>query len=406
MPFHKRTIRSIPLSRKTILMRADYNVPLREDGTIGDDFRIRASIPTIEYLLSMGCKLVIISHLGRPDGREAKYSLEPVAQHLAHQLKRDVRFVDETITPKAMMAVKSALAGSVVVLENLRFHKEEEENDPEFAAALAKASGADYFVQDGFGVVHRAHASTAAITQYLPSVAGLLLERELTAITDALESPSRPLLAVLGGAKVSDKIGVIERFVDIADKIFIGGAMANTFLNYRGKQMGESKYEPGQDKTLQVIYEKAAKKVGEGQVDSFIVLPTDVATATALSDEAKRNNVGVDELASDDRALDIGDASIELLADVAKDAKTVIWNGTVGCAEYPEFAHGSARLALELASHPEITSIVGGGDTVDFVLHWDSKNGGSFSHVSTGGGASLELIAGKKLPGVESLLDA
>lgn len=406
MSFFKQTIKTVPLAGETVLLRADYNVPLLGDGTIGDDFRIRASLPTIRQLLKDGCKVVIVSHLGRPEGRDPKLSLVPVAQRLADLLKEPVRFVDQTVGDKVAMAVKRAPKRSVIVLENLRFHPEEEANDEKFARQLAKDSGARYFVQDGFGVVHRAHASTSAITLQLPSVAGLLLEREYTTITDAMKAPKRPLVAVMGGAKVSDKIGVIEAFVGVADTIIIGGAMANTFLAYKGFSMGKSKLETDQAETLGRIYAAAADKVGADNVDKFIVLPTDVAVAAAVDAAEPRRNVSVSAVGPDDIALDIGDASIEAMVKAVATAKTVVWNGTLGYAELPEFAHGSARLALALATQPKTASIIGGGDTADFVLNWDARKGESFTHVSTGGGASLELMAGEKLPGIESLLDA
>jgi phosphoglycerate kinase len=405
MGFYKLTIRDVPLDSKTVLLRADYNVPLNKDGTISDDLRIRASLPTVEYLLKRGCKVVIISHLGRPEGRDSSLSLEPIAQRLARLLKKDVRFVNDCIGDRAYQAVKQAPDASVIVLENLRFYKEEEADDHAFAKKLAQASNARYFVQDGFGVVHRAHASTHAITLYLPSVAGFLLEKEYTSITNAMRSPKRPLVAVMGGAKVSDKIGVIEAFVGVADKILIGGAMANTFLSYKGVNVGASKVETDQHVELDRIYAAASKKVGDN-VDDFIILPTDVAVAKKIDPTDKRHVVSVDEIAKDDLALDIGDVSIETIVAQIGEAHTVIWNGTLGYAEIPAFAHGSARLALELAEHPEIESIIGGGDTADFVLKWDGRGGKDFSHISTGGGASLELMAGDKLPGIESLLDA
>lgn len=406
MSFFKQTIETVPLEGKTVLLRADYNVPLKSDGTIADDFRIRASVPTVKKLLKENCKVVIISHLGRPEGRDEKFSLEPVAQRLSELLGGPVRFVDQTVGDKVKMAVKRAPKRSVTLLENLRFDPREEANDEAFARQLAESSGARYFVQDGFGVVHRTHASTSAITMLLPSVAGLLLEREYTVITRAMESPRRPLVAVLGGAKVGDKIKVIEKFVSVADKIVIAGAMANTFLAYKGFNLGRSKIEADAEKTLDGIYKAAAAKVGEEKVDDFIVLPKDLAVARAVSPSEPRRVVADNDVGFDDIALDIGDRSIEEAAGIAAEAKTVVWNGTLGIAELPNFAHGSARLALTLATHPKITSIIGGGDTADFVLNWDAKKGASFTHVSTGGGASLDLMAGKKLPGVESLLDA
>jgi len=405
MGFFKQTITTVPLHGQTVLVRADYNVPLNDDGTIADDFRIRASLPTIKKLLKDGCKVVIISHLGRPKGRDPKLSLEPAAQRLAEYLGEPVRFVDQTIGDKVRMAIKRAPKRCVIVLENLRFDPREEENDEGFAKQLAHDSGARYFVQDGFGVVHRAHASTSAITMELPSVAGLLIEREYATITHAMKAPKHPLVAVMGGAKVADKIGVIKELIPVADTIIIAGAMANTFLAYKGYKMGKSIYEPDQTQTLGDIYAAAHKKVGDN-VDKFIILPTDLAIGKAIDANQSRTVVAVDGLNDDDIALDIGDQSIEKMITLVDQAKTVIWNGTLGYATLPNYAHASARLALTLATHPDITSIIGGGDTADFVLNWDAKKGGSFTHVSTGGGASLELMAGKKLPGIESLLDA
>lgn len=404
MHFYKKTVKDVPLEDKVVLVRADYNVPLK-NGKISDDLRIRASLPTLQYLQKEHCKIVIMSHLGRPEGtRDKKYSLEPVAKRLEELLGHDIIFIDDCVGDKVTQAVQKAEPGDVILLENLRFYPEEEANDLEFAKKLANASAARYFIQDGFGVVHRAHASTEAITRCLPSVAGLLLEREVSIITDGMKEPKRPLYAVLGGAKVSDKIKVIDKFVAIADRIFVGGAMANTFWAYKGADMGKSKFESNQKEVLDHIYATAYKKVGD-KVNDFIALPSDMAVAKTIDEGEKRQNVGVYELAKDDIALDIGDKTIEYFSNELAKAGTVIWNGTMGYAELPEFAHGSARVALAIASHPEITSIVGGGDTTDFVLKWDGHDGRSFTHVSTGGGASLDLMAGKALPGVEALLD-
>lgn len=405
MTFFKRTVKDVPIDHKVVLVRTDYNVPLTKDGKISDDLRIRASLPTLRYLLRHHAKVVIISHLGRPEGRDPKLSLEPIALRLAELLGVSVDFVEDCIGDKVTQAVKKAPIGTIVLLENLRYYPEEEKNGAVFAQEIAKSTTARYFVQDGFGVVHRAHASTDAITQYIPSVAGLLLKKEYTTITRAMEHPKHPFVAVMGGAKVSDKIGLIERFVNSADAIIIGGAMANTFLAYKGHHMGASMREKGQEPVLDSLYAKAHAKL-ETSIEDFIILPSDVAVATKPTIEAKRRNIKLGNLAKEDMALDIGDASIDRMGKIVKDAKTVIWNGTLGYAELPEFAHGSARLALELATHPQTTSIIGGGDTADFVLKWDGEGGKSFTHVSTGGGASLELMAGKKLPGIESLLDA
>ncbi len=405
MKFFKRTIRDVPLEGQTVLLRADYNVPLNEDGSVRDDFRIRASLPTVRYLLKHGCKVVIIAHLGRPESRDPKLSLEPAAQRLAELLGEPVRFVDRTIGEKARMAVKRAPKRSVIVLENLRFHKEEEANDEKFAKELAKTSGARYFVQDGFGVVHRDHASTAAITLQLPSVAGLLLEKEYVSIVSAMKHPKRPLVAVMGGAKVSDKIQVVDELVEKADRILIGGAMANTFFEEAGKPVGKSKFEDDQKETIKSIY-RAVQAKENVKADQFIVLPTDVAVAVEVTPDAKRTVEAVEEVKSGDIILDIGDETAKAYSKILEFAGTVIWNGTLGYAELPAFAKGSEAVAQALADSPTVDSIVGGGDTADFVIHWDKKHGDSFSHVSTGGGASLELMAGQKLPGVEHLLDA
>ena len=403
--FFKRTIKDVPIDNKTVLVRADYNVPLTADGEISDDLRIRASVPTLEYLISHRCKVVIMSHLGRPKGRDAVLSLEPIAARLSELLGRPVIFVDDCIGDKVLQAVKKAPSNAVILLENLRYYSEEEANDEAFAKDIAKSTAARYFIQDGFGVVHRAHASTDAITHFIPSVAGLLLELEYSTITAAMQKPVRPLVAVMGGAKVSDKITVIERFVEIADRIIVAGAMANTFLKYKGYSVGDSKVEDDQKAVLDSIYAAADKKM-PGRADDFIVLPADVAVGDSFSADATRRTVALSDVGQHDVILDIGDTAIENMVREVRTAKTVVWNGTLGYAEFPEFAHGSARLALELATAHNTTSIIGGGDTADFALKWDGNGGASFTHVSTGGGASLELMAGKKLPGVECLLDA
>lgn len=409
MGFFKQTVKDLPLrhgSHYRVLVRVDYNVPLK-DGKVDDDLRIRAGLPTLQYLLEHSCSLVLISHLGRPEGHDLSCSLKPAAKRLGELIGQEVIFVDDTTGDAAMQTVKKAPKGSIVMLQNVRFDAREEENDEAYAKAIARVAQADFFVQDGFGVVHRAHTTTEAITHQLPSVAGLLLEKEYATISKAMEDPERPLVAVMGGAKVSDKIQVVERFVKLADKVLIGGAMANTFLDYKGHSMGASKIESDQKETLDKIYAAAGKKVGEGgNVDDFLILPTDVAVAHAFEESEARVNKSIDQVQSDEMALDIGDDSIERYTSTLAEAKMVIWNGPLGVDMFRNFAHGSARVALTLATHPEIKSIVGGGDTADFVLKWDAQKGGSFTHVSTGGGASLDLMAGKKLPGVEALLDS
>jgi len=404
--FTKMTMRDVPLDGKTVLVRADYNVPEAEDGSIASDFRLQASLPTLKKLLERRCKVVIISHLGRPESREEKYSLKIVADRLSELLGMPVNFVPDCIGDLVKMSVKRAPSRSITLLENLRFYSEEEANDHAFAGKLARDSGAKYFIQDGFGVVHRAHASTSAITEFLPSVAGLLLEKEVTMIRGAMQNPKRPLLAILGGAKVSDKIPVVNALIDVADQIVIGGAMANTFLASEDISVGKSKIEPEQFDTVRQIREHVLQRVGENAARNYLITPSDVAVAAEISPKAKRRIVKVDDIAADDVALDIGDQTIERYARAIDRAQTVIWNGTMGMAEIDAFAHGSARLALEIAEKKgKLTSIIGGGDTADFVLAWDARGGESFSHVSTGGGASLELMSGEKLPGIEALLD-
>lgn len=389
-----------------MLVRADYNVPLTSDGKIADDYRMTQSLPTLQFLIKAGCKVVILAHLGRPKGVDKKLSLQPIAQHLSELLGKPVAFVPDCIGDQVKVAVKQAAPGDVILLENVRFHAEDEANDSTFAKALAESSMAKYFVQDGFGVAHRAHASTEGITRFLPSVAGLLLEKEVTTIINVMKSPKHPLVAVLGGAKVSDKITVIQRFVQLADQIVITGAIANTFLRYRGWPIGKSVYESGEEHLVERIYADARQKVGD-KVDDFILLPTDVAVAPAIGPGQTRTIVDVRSVGADDYILDLGPTSTDLMLARIKNAATVVWSGTLGYTEEIVFAYASAKLATALAAQKEQTfSVVGGGDTADFVLHWDHDNGKSFGLVSTGGSASLELMAGQKLPGVEALLDA
>ena len=407
MNFSKQTVRDIDVDRQVVLVRVDYNVPLKKDGSIDDDLRIRASLPTIKYLIERQCKLVLMSHLGRPEGRDQSQSLAPVAARLSELLGQSVKFIDDCIGDKVYQTVKHAPCGSVILLENLRYYPQEEADDMEFAKNIAKSTGANLFVQDGFGAAHRAHASTHAITQFLPSFAGLLLEKEVTMINRSMELPARPFVAIIGGAKISDKIDLIKRFIDKADKILIGGAMANTFLKFKRYDMGKSLVESGQDEILREIYDLAAAKVGPENVDDFLVLPKDLAVSTSIDDPDQiRREVSVDKIADDEMALDIGTQAIDQFCDIISTAKTIVWNGPMGIAEKEVFSIGSARIALAIAANNEDVSIVGGGDTADFVLKWSGGDESSFTHISTGGGASMELMSGKKLPGVESLLDA
>jgi phosphoglycerate kinase len=410
--FPKKTVRDIPLDGGVVLLRADYNVPINASGQIDDDYRLRMSLPTLNYLLGRDCKIVVIAHLGRPEGRiNAKYSLEIVAKKLSELLGNEVEFVDSCIGDRVIQEVKKLKEikdknKKILLLENLRFHKEEEENDKDFAKKLARDSGADYFVQDGFGVVHRAHASTSAITNYLPSVAGLLVEKEWLNIEGAINDPAKPLVAVLGGAKISDKIGMIERFIDKSDQIIIGGAMANIFLKYHGYEVGTSLVESGLDDEIKRIYKLAEDKVGLENVDNFIILPVDVVIGNLDEDgNIKRQVVDLNNVKKSDKILDLGDKSIIKICNILIKSRTVIWNGTLGYAEIPRYALSSMAVANTLAKHPEITSVIGGGDTADFVLKWDNKKGDSFTNVSTGGGASLELMSGLPMPGIDSLMD-
>ena len=407
--FPKKSFREVPLDGKTVLVRVDYNVPLRDDGSIADDFRIRASLPTLHALIDRRCKVILIAHLGRPDGKVSpKESLEPVAHRLMELLGQPVKFVNDCVGDVVVQASKRLHESEVLLLENLRFHADEETNDETFARQLAESSGAQYFVQEGFGVVHRAHASTEAITHFLPSSAGILLETEYTKITQAMKQPKRPLTAILGGAKISDKIPIIEKFIAVADHIVIGGAMANTFLRYNGLPIGKSKVEDGCDDMIRKIYDAASKKADTPQAYAeLIVLPVDVAVAKAISPDSERRVVSVKDVVEDDIILDIGTQSIERAVALIEQSHTVVWNGTMGMAELPNFAHGSARLALAIAEdRSSIDSVVGGGDTADFVMKWDGHDGAGFGHVSTGGGASIELMSGMSLPGIAALMDA
>lgn len=427
--FTKKTIRDIDIRGKRVLLRADYNVPVGHDGTITDDFRIKQSLPTLQALLEQDVRLVICSHLGRPKGPDdTSCSLAPVAKRLGELLERDVQFAPDCIGEAADKAVAQLQPGQVLLLENLRFYPEEEKNDDTFAAQLAKHG--EVFVQDGFGVVHRAHASTEAITHHLPSVAGLLLEKEVDTITRVMDTPERPLLAIIGGAKISDKIDVLNKFIDIADFIAIGGAMANTFLAADGIDIAKSKYEPNDVPVARDILARAREKAKRHRF--IFYLPQDGVVATSVDKTAKTRIVDWDThviadvenypkrptehsrtIAEDEMILDIGPFSGAFIAGGLQLAGTVVWNGTMGVTETPSlqgpvgpFAHGT-ELVIEAVlgeyGHRPF-SVVGGGDTVGYVVQ--RKLTGAFSHVSTGGGASLELMAGRHLPGVAALLDA
>jgi len=425
--FTKKTIRDIDVKGKTVLLRADYNVPVK-DGKILDDYRIQQSLPTVKYLLEHGAKLIICSHLGRPDGTSNPgLSLWPVAKRLNELLDNDVSFVEDSVGEKVEKAAKRLKPGDVLLLENLRFHAEEEKNDDNFAKSLA--SLADIFVQDGFGVVHRAHASTEGVTHHLPSVAGLLLEREVDTITNAMEAPQRPLMAIVGGAKISDKIEVLEKFIDIADFVAVGGAMANTFLLAEGYDMAKSLVEPDDVPLAKSILEKAKKKAKENKFvfylphDGVAATKIDAKTTTRIVDWGahvissiehypKRPPREANHMKPDEMLLDIGPFSASFIAGSIQLSQTVIWNGTMGVTETPAlqgavgpFSHGTETIVEAMLGefgHKPFT-VVGGGDTVSYIEQ--QKLVGAFNHVSTGGGASLELMSGKTLPGVAALAD-
>lgn len=403
--FPYQTIRDARVDKKQILLRADYNVPQNPDGSIADDFRIAASVPTLKFLLARGAKIVIISHMGRPkSAADQQFSLKIVAENLAEKLGIPVKFVADSVGEKVRAATENLAPGSVVLLENLRFYPEETANDRDFARALAADSHAELFVQDGFGVVHRAHASTSAITEFLPAVAGLLLEREYVQIKSAVDDPVRPLVAIMGGAKISDKIPLVKKFVAIADRVVMGGAMANNFLKFAGTNVASSLVEPGVDAIISEILASAREKWGDDFREKFI-LPSDVAISADGDFHSERVEVSLAQnpLYGDAKIFDLGSETIAKIAAAIAKSGTVIWNGDLGIDSVPQFSLASSSAAAAMIKSP-IVSVVGGGDTADFARHWDAKNGASFSHVSTGGGASLELMAGETLPGIAALL--
>ena len=402
--FKWKTIKDVDVAGKRILLRADYNVPLK-DGEILDDFRVEASLPTLKYLIERGAKIVIISHLGRPKSpADIQFSLAPIAENLSEKLGKKVKFAKDCIGEDVANLTAKMGSGDVVMLENLRFHPEEKADDREFAKNLAKDTHANLFVQEGFGVVHRAHASTHAITEFLPSVAGFLLKKEYVEIKSATDDPNRPLTALMGGAKISDKIPLVRKFVEIADNVVIGGAMANNFLKFNGKNVAKSLVENDVDEIIKEIMVAVREKWGENYNDHFI-LPTDVAIATDGDFHSPRVEVDLAEnpLYGEAAIFDLGEKTIAKIDDKIRESGTVIWNGDLGIDNVPQFSTASIA-AAENMTKTRIISVVGGGDTADFARHWDKLRGGSFTHVSTGGGASLELMAGEKLPGIYALM--
>lgn len=395
---NKATVRDVDVRGKHVLVRVDFNVPLDEGGTITDDTRIRASLPTIRYLLDNGAAVILMSHLGRPKGKvNPTYSLKPVAERLSELLGQPVALAPDCVGPEVTAQAKALQPGQVLLLENLRFHPEEEANDPNFARQLAALG--DIYVNDAFGTAHRAHASTEGVAHDLPAVAGFLMEKELNFLGSALENPKRPFVAISGGAKVSDKIAVLDRLIDIADAILIGGGMANTFFKANGLFVGDSLVE---DDKLDEARRLEAKAQAAGK---RFVLPVDVAVGEKFSNDAERTITTPDNIHEGWRILDVGPQTILAFGEVLADAQTIIFNGTLGVAEFPKFAQGTNALIALLVERTEAgaITIVGGGDSAAAVEAAGAAD--KVTHVSTGGGASLEFLEGRELPGVAALRD-
>ncbi len=389
--FNKKTIRDIDVKGKRVLVRVGFNVPLK-DGKIGDDTRIRATLPTLEYLLENGAALILCSHLGRPKGRPLpEYSLKPLAGYLAQLLGRPVSFVEDCIGPKADEAAKALNLGEVLLLENTRFHAGEKKNDPKMAEQLA--SLADVYVNDAFGPAHRAHASTAGVARFLPAVAGFLLEKEIKYLGQAIADPEKPFVAILGGAKISDKIGVINNLVSKVESILIGGGMANTFFKAQGYPVADSLAE---DSALDIARELAE------MTGPRLRLPVDVIIADKFEADAAKKTMATGPIPDGWRILDIGPQTVAHYAKVIQGANTVVWNGPMGVFEFPAFAKGTLGIAQALAESDAVT-IVGGGESVAAVKQ--SGLAGKITHISTGGGASLAMLEGLTLPALAALQD-
>jgi phosphoglycerate kinase len=394
---NKRTIRDADVAGKRVFVRVDFNVPLA-DGKVTDDSRIRAAIPTINLLLQRGARIILASHLGRPDGKvQDGLRLRPVGERLTQLLRRNVPVTGDALGVGTEDAIKRLRSGEVLLLENLRFHAEEEKNDPAFAATLA--SYADIYVNDAFGTAHRAHASTVGIAELLPAYAGLLMEREIEMLSRLLESPERPFAAILGGAKVSDKIKVIDHLLTKVDMLVLGGGMANTFLLAQGKAIGKSLAEPDRVEDARRIL--AAAEANNVQV----VLPIDVIVAKEVTRGTEYKTLPAEKIPASWHIVDLGKASQDLIVDALSNVRTVFWNGPLGVYEIPSFAHGTRAVARMLAERADngATVIVGGGDSVAAVTQEGLAD--RMTHISTGGGASLEFLEGRELPGVTVLPD-
>jgi len=389
--FNKKTIRDIDVKSKKVLVRVDFNVPTK-DGKVGDDTRIRAALPTIQYLLDHGAAVILCSHLGRPKGGpDPRFTLKPVADYLAQLMGKPVAFAEDCVGPAAESAAKALKPGQVLVLENTRFHPEEEKNDLDLAKKMA--SLADIYVNDAFGSAHRAHSSTEGVAHFLPAVAGFLMEKEIKYLGQAIDDPKRPFVAILGGAKISDKIGVIKNLLTKADVILIGGGMANTFLAAKGLAMADSLVEAGALETAKELLASGGDKLH---------LPVDMVLADKFDAEAQSKTVPTGNVPAGWRVLDIGPKTVETFSKLIEGAGTVVWNGPMGVFEFPRFAEGTYGVAKALAASQAV-SVVGGGDSVAAIQQ--SGLADKISHISTGGGASLEMLEGLVLPGLAALQD-
>ncbi len=395
---NKKTIRDIDVAGKRVLVRVDFNVPLDAQRHITDDTRITAALPTIQYLLDHRAAVILMSHLGRPKGKAVDtMRLTPVAQHLSALLDKPVQMAPDCIGPAVEALARNLQPGHVLLLENLRFHNEEEQNDAEFARQLASLG--ELYVNDAFGTAHRAHASTEGVTHYMPGVAGFLMEKEINYLGGALENPRRPFAAIIGGAKVSDKIAVLERLISMVDILLIGGGMANTFLKAEGYEIGDSLFEEGKVDVAKELITKARQR------GLKLLLPTDVTIADRFAADATHKVVASTEVSPGWRIMDIGPESIAAFRQALEGAQTIVWNGTLGVAEMPPFAKGSDAIIEILAERTGAgaTTIIGGGDSAAAVDQAGAAD--KMSHVSTGGGASLEFLEGRVLPGVAALQD-